>query len=1175
MSITIEVMKNVEELLNELIRKILESKANSMRGRVSRADSLVRAKIGTKASNKARKSKKHRRRARRVFTKECKASPVTDEFVLSASAFLKALKEDGHANVKGTVVWSKDLFDAVRTIKNISERQQVVIYLMRAYEKEMVTREYTAHDIATVVSSLPKLNRASLVKELKNIVINAAEREVGKNELLCFVNEVLPEFKFNPEYEKEIVRRLNIVKKISEETIMGSRDDVLDHLKRLKKSHLRYASPVLKNIIVYIRLYSPLREVATTHKEVTFYRIVKKSLKEAVCGIEGSYKLYPLIRQVLKDTFYLSTSKIEEIDRLCRIAEQEVNVSTHKGQDLLSPGDLRRILENNHQRRPSGPGGTFDPKVTQALRELLSITEKLSTSEKGFGLNIDEFAFDGQLRKSVEHANTKFKRGEELKALLDLTALRKKLKTKIDSMMQAAHSMNRSNVRRYGAHIAKAEIVSLDAIELMETDIVLERMINDYSADVFKSIFDNLNKIAVATIFVQFSRTLAAAYIIAENAVLSGFGDRNLSFFAHHLFTMSLKSVFSPCDCARAYGFIHQIRLLIAEIIQDLDEEYKWRVEAAVGKERKESVKDSPESLAFVQDLLRASAIRQFGERFVVRVEGFFKNLAEDSEFVEGFRLDPVLQKDVATVANLPQPTKTGRAIALEDCKGYGEQTLGTKAHGLSTMTNLGLSVPHGFVVVADRNKRFLPDNLKVAINRQLHSLEKKTGKKIGDSDNPLILSLRSSFPVSMPGAFPTVTNAGMNAKVIRALGKRYDPKFALECYVRFIRSYYDMMVDTMYPIDYVVIPQNARIEELEHLLAYYKNMALDEGIRIPDDPLRQIENITDKIIFHSIKSSVGFTCALHGVPSDWLLCVIIQDMVFGNLDNSYAAVVHTRDTRNGSSNLEAEVLFGRQGEDIVSRKRTVEAQHVLPKKDEALLKKVRRALEEEFGPTEIELTSQQNKISFLQARSARLNPKAAKRALLDMVEEGILTNDQARKLLGEKTLGLPVVDSTEKPLCKGTGISGGAITGGVTLSVEKALEHTEKGKNAILVLEYTPGREVQDRYSREIGVLTAHGGTAQHYAAWCRSLGRPYVTMVDDMEIDLGRALVRLGGNIFRESDELTIDGTTGKIYRGHVKFVLPDAVSHTESDVSGLQEKSRLPDIDEEIDPLIGISL
>ena len=1168
-------MKNIEELLYGLLEKIIGSKANSSRGKVSRIDSLVNSKISPKASMKARKSRKHHRRARRVFTEEREAISVTDESLLSVSALIKALKENGHANVKGIELWSKDLFSAVKTIKNISERQEVISYLMRAYEKEIVASEYTAHDIATVISSLPKRNRARLEEELKNIVISAVERELGKDELPRFVNEALPEFKFRREYEKEILGRLNIDKRISEETIMGGRDEVLAHLKSIGGSHLHFAMPVLKNVIVYIRLNPLHREGPPSHEEVTFYRIVKESLKEAVCGIEGSHKLYPLIRQVLKDTFYLSTSKIEEIDRLCRIAEQEVNVSTHKGQDLLSPGDLRRILENNHQRRPSGPGGTFDPKVTQALEELLGITEKLSTRGKGFILDTDQFAFNGQFRKSVEHANTKFKRGDELGALLDLTALRKELKAEIDSKMQEAHTMNRSNVRRYGVHIEKAQDASQDAIKLMETDIVLETMINDYSADVFKSILNNLYDIPVATIFAQFSSTMAAAYIIAENALLNGIADRNLAFFAHHLFAMSLKTTYGPCDCARAYGFIHQIRLLIAEIIQDLEDEYKWRVEAVVEKKRKESVKDSPESLAFVQDLLRATAIRQFGERFIVRIEDFFKNLAEESEFVEGFRLDPVLRKDVATVANLPQPSKTGRAIALEECKGVGEQTIGTKAHGLSTMTNLGLPVPHGFVVVTDRDKRSLPDNLKIAIKRQLRSLEKRTGKKIGDSENPLILSLRSSFPVSMPGAFPTVTNVGMNEKVIRALGRRYDPRFALECYVRFIRSYYDMMVDTLYPIDYVVIPQNASIEELEHLLAYYKNMALEEGIRIPDDPWQQIENIADKIIYHSVKTSVGFTCALHGVPSDWLLCVIIQDMVFGNLDNSYAAVVHTRDTRNGSPNLEAEVLFGRQGEDIVSRKRTLEAQHVLPEKDEALLKKVRRGLERKFGPTEIELTSQQGKISFLQARSARLNPEATKRALSDMVEEGILTSDEARKRLSEEASGLPAVDPREKPICKGTGVSGGAITGGVALSLEKALEYTEKGGNAILVLKYTPGREVQDRYSREIGVLTAHGGTAQHYAAWCRSLGRPYVTMVEDMEIDVGRALVRLGRHIFREGEELTIDGTTGKIYRGSVKFVFPDAVSHTETDVSSFPKKGRPLDNDEEIDPLIGISL
>jgi phosphohistidine swiveling domain-containing protein len=1168
-------MKNIEQLIVELLGKIIESKAGDSKVRLSRADSLVNAKTGRKTWIRARKSKKHDRRVRRVFGEEGEAVAFAVESVLSASAFIKVLKEKGHININGIIVWPTDFFSAVKLMKNIFEKQQVISFLIHAYQSALVTSEYTAHDIATLVHSLPKPDRARLEEELKGLVITAVERQVMRNELPRFVNEVLPELEFLPDYEKEIVDTLNINKKVSEETIIATRDEVLNHLRSLQKAHLHFAIPVLRNIITCIRINPPQRVGPPSHEEVTFYRVVKESLKEAICGIEGSHKLYPLIRQILRDTFYLSSSKIERIDRLCRIAEQEVNVSTHKGQDLLSPGDLRKILENNHQRRPSGPGGTFDPNVTQALKELLSITEELSTKDKGFALDADESAFDGRLRKRVRQANTKFRRGEELEALLDLTALRKQLSQKIDSKIRQADSMNHSDVRRYGPHIEKAGIASQDAIKCTEMDIVLERMINDYCADVFQPVFDNLREAPVAEIPTQFSRTLAAVYIIAENAVLSGFGDRNLAFFAQHVLVMSLKGAYGSCDCARAYGFIHQIRLLIGEIIHDLEQEYKWRVEAVAAKKLKKSVKDSPESLAFVQDLLRTTAIRQFGERFIVRVEGFFKNLAGESEFFEGLNIDPILQKDVASIANLPQPTKAAIAVPLKECKGFGKQTIGTKAHGLATIIDLGFPVPDGFVVVADIKKTFLPDQLRDTIRRQLRALEKRTDKKIGNSENPLILSLRSSFPVSMPGAFPTVTNAGMNERVMRALEKRYNRKFALECYIRFMRSYYDMMADTLYPIDYVVIPQNATIEELKHLLAYYEELAFEGHVRIPDDPWKQIEDIVDKIMYHSMKSNVQISCALHGIPSDWFLSVIIQDMVFGNLDNSYTAVVHTRATRDGSRNLEAEVLFGRQGEDLVSRKRTLEAQRTLPEKDEAFLKEVRRALEREFGPTEIELTNQQGQTSFLQARSARLNPEATKRALWDMVKEGILTNDQARKYLNEKALGLPTVDSGEKPLCRGTGVSGGAITGGVALSIEKALEYTEKGRNAILVLEYTPGREMQDRYSREIGVLTAHGGTAQHYAAWCRSLGRPYVTMVDDMEIDVKRGLVRLGRQIFRDGDELTIDGTMGNIYEGPRKFVFPDAASYTEQEVALSHKKRRRPNDDDQIDPMIGISL
>ena len=246
----------------------------------------------------------------------------------------------------------------------------------------------------------------------------------------------------------------------------------------------------------------------------------------------------------------------------------------------------------------------------------------------------------------------------------------------------------------------------------------------------------------------------------------------------------------------------------------------------------------------------------------------------------------------------------------------------------------------------------------------------------------------------------------------------------------------------------------------------------------------------------------------------------------------------------------------------------------MLPEKDEAFIKSIRPALEKRFGPTEVELTNEQGRTFFLQARSARLNPKANERALRDMVSEGILTSHQARKRLGEKTEELPTVDPGEKALLKGTGVSGGAVTGEVALSIPRALKRTKKGKNVVLILEYTPGREIQDRYPRRIGVLTIHGGSAQHYAAWCRSIRRPYVTMVDDMEIDLDHGLVRMGPEVLAEGDQVTIDGATGSIYRGAPKLVVPEKVSRPAQRAALVRRGTDAVDGDD-VDPFIGISL
>ncbi|MBI4845656.1 MAG: hypothetical protein HY810_04180 [Candidatus Omnitrophica bacterium] len=1079
-----------------------------------------------------------------------------------AASLLGRLMKKEMITKKGTVISLSDLFRAVAELSDSysQDKKDMFYYLIRTLnEKEIFDNEYTALDISRMLVSFSGPERFEAEQELVNLIISVAEDNLAENKIADFLNEVLPAYRLSIENEEKIIRILNLKERAAREGIIKSENGFAQAVSSLRNSNFYYAGEALKNIIVYARINPLFAEKTLDDKKMSKQRILKESIRNVISTVKGSYRLYPLLRQTVKDTFYLSSSKMEEIDRLCRIAEREVNVSTHKGQDLYNPLHLLRILKDNHQRRGNSP------EVTKALKRLLEITRELSNEKKEM-ISESELAgvADSKIRDSIKQANADFKKGRKLEAVVMLTKLRQQIYLKIISKMQEAEKANFKDIRRWGTHMDRAEQSSQTALTLMEIDLLLEQKINDYSGDLLKEVTD---KLAASQNGRLISQAMLAVYVIAKNAALSGLGDKGLSVYADYLLVMSEANGYGQLDLCRIYGFIHQIRLLIEKEIVSLSEDYTWRVAALISDEQQEN----PQTLGFVQDFLTATTIRQFGERIIMSIEQNFKNLIEKDETVSGFQLDPVMLEQTAARIEPHFGKEKGDVIWLEDGKGIDVSTIGDKAAGLSMMLGKHFNVPPGFIVIGDKNEKKLPKYLSDKIKAQIRVFEKKTGKKINDSKNPLILSLRATFPVPMPGIFPTVTNFGMNDKTMEALAKRYNRKFALSCYVRFLRSYYEAMDDNFDQLDYPFIPKDASVQEMEEILLFYKTAAFLNGIKVPDDPYEQIENIISKITYHPMRGKVALSCALHGIPSDWLVNVVVQEMKFGNLENSYTAVVHTRNTLDGSPELEANVLYGGQGEDLVTPKGEVITENVLPVDDAVFLKNVSVILEKEFqGPVELEITNQEGEIFFLQARIAKLHSHASKRALLDMAQEGIMSEAEAlKRIKKEQTEELPAVSAKERHFAEGLGISGGAISGPIALTIEKAMEFTKAGRNSVLVLMTTPARDIQDRYAKQIGVLTVHGTSSTHYAEWCRKLNRPYISMVE-MSIDIDKRTINLGGKILTEGDVLTIDGINGKIFEGE-KEIINKAGIQGEGDFS--EQPAHLRDINKVKDKIVEV--
>ncbi|MGD0155163.1 MAG: pyruvate, phosphate dikinase [Terracidiphilus sp.] len=500
------------------------------------------------------------------------------------------------------------------------------------------------------------------------------------------------------------------------------------------------------------------------------------------------------------------------------------------------------------------------------------------------------------------------------------------------------------------------------------------------------------------------------------------------------------------------------------------------------------------------------------------------------------------------------------------DGNGKMKDVLGGKGAGLAEMTNAGLPVPPGFTIQTEACREYMRGKLSPQIETEmldaLERLEKMQGQKLGTGENPLLVSVRSGAKFSMPGMMDTILNLGLNDQAVEALAKRSNnPRFAYDSYRRLIQMFGDVVLDIpkkkfehifdgvkhakKVKFDYELGP-----DALQTIIAEYKKLVKKEtGKDFPQDPLVQLVAARDAV-FRSWQNERAKTYRRINHIDDWLgTAVNVQAMVFGNLgENSGTGVGFTRNPATGEHMFFGEYLMNAQGEDVVSGVRTPlsisELQKAMPKVYEQL-KDITRRMEKHYRDMQdFEFTIQDGKLYMLQTRNGKRTGLAAVRVAIDMVREGLITQEEAVFRVEPNQLYdflVPrLVEKGEKIEVLATGLpaSPGAAVGQIVFTAEEAVKQHNSGayKSVILVRgETTPediaGMEVAD------GILTSRGGMTSHAAVVTRGMGKCCVAGAGDCTVDEAKKELRVKGKTFKQGDYISLDGTTGRVIAGKLK--------------------------------------
>ena len=494
---------------------------------------------------------------------------------------------------------------------------------------------------------------------------------------------------------------------------------------------------------------------------------------------------------------------------------------------------------------------------------------------------------------------------------------------------------------------------------------------------------------------------------------------------------------------------------------------------------------------------------------------------------------------------------------------------LGGKGANLAEMTNIGLPVPQGFTITTEACTQYYEDGreingeIRAQIDEYIGKMEEITGKKFGDKKNPLLVSVRSGARASMPGMMDTILNLGLNEEVVNTIAEMSgNPRWAWDCYRRFIQMYSDVvmevgkkyfeeLIDEMKEKRGVKQDVELTTEDLKELAAQFKAEYKEKiGEDFPDDPKEQLMGAI-KAVFRSWDNPRANVYRRdNDIPYSWGTAVNVQSMAFGNMgDDCGTGVAFTRDPATGEKGLFGEFLTNAQGEDVVAGVRTpmkiAEMEQKFPEAFKQFTE-VCQTLEKHYRDMQdMEFTVEHGKLYMLQTRNGKRTAQAALKIACDLVDEGMRTEEEAVAMIDPRNLDTllhPQFDAAAlkaaTPVGKGLGASPGAACGKIVFSAEDAENWAGRGENVVLVrLETSPEDITGMKVSQ--GILTVRGGMTSHAAVVARGMGTCCVSGCGDIVMDEANKTFTLGGKEFHEGDYLSIDGTTGNIYDGQIKTV------------------------------------
>jgi pyruvate,orthophosphate dikinase len=497
-----------------------------------------------------------------------------------------------------------------------------------------------------------------------------------------------------------------------------------------------------------------------------------------------------------------------------------------------------------------------------------------------------------------------------------------------------------------------------------------------------------------------------------------------------------------------------------------------------------------------------------------------------------------------------------------------GKELLGGKGAGLAEMTALSIPVPAGFTITTDacreysRNGRQLPDGLEAEVDAHLAALEEKTGKRFGDPSDPLLVSVRSGAAISMPGMMDTILNLGLNDEAVAGLAAATgNERFAYDSYRRLIQMYGDVVGEVAagrFEQALAELKRERRAQQdvdldaadLRELVDTFKQIyEQDVGTPFPQDPGEQLRSAVRAVFDSWDTPRAQVYRRAHRIPDDLGTAVNVVQMVFGNKgEASGTGVAFTRDPSTGESGLYGEFLANAQGEDVVAGIRTPQPLEEMrarqPEAFEQLLETMRRLEGHYRDMQDIEFTVEEGHLYLLQTRSAKRTAAAALKAAVEMVDEGLISREEAVTRIDPAQLDQllhPMLDpgSEYDIAAKGLNASPGAASGKIVLDADTAAARGEAEPVILVRWETTPD-DIHGLIAAQ-GVLTAHGGMTSHAAVVARGMGKPCVAGCEQLQIDLDTRRVRIGEHDLAEGDVITIDGGTGIVIAGPVELVPP----------------------------------